>query len=54
MTRRHATAAVSSLIVVLGLILVVETAIRGGGTTGYVLGVLFLLAGAGRLYVSLR
>ena len=54
MSRRRATAAVSLLIVVLGLVLLVETALVGGGATGYVLGALFLLAGAGRLYVSRR
>jgi hypothetical protein len=53
-TRRQATAAVSILIVVLGLILLVETAVRGNGTTGYVIGVLFVLAGLGRLYLSMR
>jgi hypothetical protein len=54
MTKRQATAAVSALIVVLGLILLGETAIRGGGTTGYLLGGLFILAGVGRLYLSRR
>ena len=51
--RRRATAAVSTLIVVLGLVLVVETAFQGG-STGYVLGALFVLAGLGRLYLSRR
>jgi hypothetical protein len=52
--RRRATAAVSVLIVVLGLILLGETALAGGGTTGYLLGGLFILAGLGRLYLSRR
>lgn len=54
MSRRRATTAVSGLIIVLGVILVIETAIVGGGTTGYVLGALFVLAGAGRLYLANR
>ena len=52
MSRRRATVAVSGLIVILGLILLVETALAGGGTTGYLLGGLFILAGLGRLYLS--
>jgi hypothetical protein len=54
MTRRQATAAVSGLIVLLGLILLAETALAGGGSTGYLLGALFVLAGVGRLYLSRR
>jgi hypothetical protein len=38
---------------VIGLVLVVETAIVGGAI-GFVLGALFLVAGALRLYLSLR
>lgn len=52
--RRAATVAVSGLIAVLGVILLVETALAGGGTTGYLLGGLFILAGLGRLYLSHR
>ena len=37
----------------LGIALIVETAIVGGGV-GYVLGVLFLALGAGRLYLLWR
>lgn len=54
MIRRHATAAVSALVVVLGVVLLVETAAVGGGTTGYVLGGLFIVAGIGRFYLSSR
>ena len=54
MSRGRATTAVSGLIMVLGLILLLETAIVGGGTTGYALGALFVLAGGGRLYLSTR
>jgi hypothetical protein len=44
----RAMAALSVLLSVLGLVIVVETAVLGG-EAGYVIGGLFLLAGAGRL-----
>jgi hypothetical protein len=37
----------------IGVALVVETAVRGGGV-GYVLGVLFIALGVGRLYLLRR
>jgi hypothetical protein len=37
----------------IGVALVVVTAVRGGGI-GYLIGVLFVAAGAGRLYVLRR
>jgi hypothetical protein len=37
--------------VVLGVALVVETIAIGGGSTGYLLGVLFVAVGTGRLYL---
>jgi ABC-type sugar transport system permease subunit len=37
----------------LGLAIVVETAVRGGGV-GYVIGLLFVAVGAGRLYLLRR
>ena len=37
----------------LGIALIVETAVHGGGV-GYVLGLLFLALGAGRLYLLWR
>ena len=43
----RATAALSVLLAVIGLVIVVETAVLGG-EAGYVFGALFLLAGAGR------
>jgi hypothetical protein len=43
----------SSVLVVLGIVLLVETAIAGGGI-GYVFGGLLIVAGAGRLYVLHR
>jgi hypothetical protein len=43
----------SGALVLLGLVLIVETAVLGGGI-GLVLGALFLLAGGLRLYLSFR
>jgi hypothetical protein len=51
--RRRTTAVLSSLMVVLGIALCVETAFAGGGI-GYLFGALLALAGAGRLYVLYR
>jgi len=49
---------VSSLLAVitvgLGAAILVVTVASGGGSLGLVLGLLFLLAGAGRLYVAMR
>jgi uncharacterized membrane protein HdeD (DUF308 family) len=50
--RRRATLLLSALLVVIGVVLLVETALVGG-QIGYVLGVLFVLAGAGRAYLTL-
>jgi hypothetical protein len=35
----------------LGIAMVVVTLVRGGGSLGYLLGPLFVAAGAGRIYV---
>ena len=43
----------SGALVLLGLVLIVETAVLGGGI-GLLLGALFLLAGGLRLYLSFR
>ena len=51
--RLKLTVALSALMIVLGVALLVETAVLRGGL-GYVFGVLLVLAGAGRLYVSRR
>jgi hypothetical protein len=51
--RVRATVLLSTLLVLLGIGLVVETAVLGGGI-GYLLGGVLMLAGAGRLYLSLR
>jgi hypothetical protein len=51
--RAGATAFTSALLTLIGLILIVEAALAGG-RLGFLLGVLFLLAGALRLYLSRR
>jgi hypothetical protein len=38
----------------LGIVLLVETVAVGGGSTGYLLGVLFIGLGVGRLYLLRR
>jgi hypothetical protein len=38
----------------LGIALFVETAVEGGGSTGYLLGLLFVGLGIGRLYLLRR
>lgn len=40
--------------IALGIALLVETVARGGGSVGYLLGVLFLALGVGRLYLLRR
>jgi hypothetical protein len=52
-TRLKVTVVLSALMVVLGVTLLIETVVLGGGI-GYVLGGMLVVAGAGRLYVSLR
>ena len=47
------TLVLSSALVVIGIAMTVLTAVRGGGV-GLLLGPLFALAGAGRLYLQLR
>jgi hypothetical protein len=44
----------STAIVVIGVVLVVSTIVRGGGplAIGVLLGLLFVAAGAGRLYLA--
>ena len=53
---RAATLALSAAMVVLGLAMLVRTLGAGGGplALGTVLGVLFVAAGAGRLYLTWR
>jgi uncharacterized membrane protein HdeD (DUF308 family) len=40
--------------IVLGIALLVETAAYGGGSVGYILGLLFVALGCGRLYLLQR
>jgi uncharacterized membrane protein HdeD (DUF308 family) len=40
--------------IALGIALLAETTVEGGGTTGYLLGVLFVALGLGRLYLLRR
>ena len=51
---RRLTRALPVLLVVIGLVLLVETVWLGGGLVGYVFGALFVLSGAGRLWLQLR
>ena len=48
------TRVLSSLLVVIGIALLVRTATLGGGTVGYLFGVLFIAAGSARLYLELK
>jgi hypothetical protein len=50
---RSVTITISAILVLLGVAILVETAIVGGGI-GYLLGALFASAGALRLYLSGR
>ena len=51
--RLRITQVFSAVMALIGVVLIVETAIIGGGA-GYIVGALFLLAGLGRLYMSSR
>jgi hypothetical protein len=48
------TTVLSLVILGLGVALLVRTIAAGGGETGYLLGALFVAAGAGRLYLARR
>jgi hypothetical protein len=50
---RSVTIAISAVLVILGVAILVETVLVGGGI-GYLLGALFASAGALRLYLSVR
>lgn len=54
--RRSYTRVMSILMVVIGIAILVRTIVAGGGpaATGVLLGVLFVAAGAGRLYLQFR
>jgi hypothetical protein len=52
--RGRATFTMSLLMVVIGIALIVRTLVEGGGglATGLILGILFVAAGLGRLYIQ--
>ena len=52
--RYRSTLVFGVLAVVLGAAILVETALAGGGTVGFLFGALFLALGAGRLYLLRR
>ena len=54
--RRSYTRLMSVILIVLGIVLVIRTVAAGGGpaAAGVLLGILFVLAGAGRLYLQYR
>jgi hypothetical protein len=51
---RNSTFAFGVISIGLGIALVAETATRHGGTVGYLLGVLFVALGIGRIYLLRR
>jgi uncharacterized membrane protein HdeD (DUF308 family) len=51
---RRSVLVFGALAIVLGIALLVETVSEGGGTVGYLLGVLFVALGIGRLYLLRR
>jgi uncharacterized membrane protein HdeD (DUF308 family) len=53
---RGYTRVMSTLMILVGIVLLVRTLAEGGGPTaaGVLLGILFVLAGAARLYLQLR
>ena len=54
--RRTSTQVMSVLMILIGIALVVRTLAAGGGplTSGVLLGVLFVAAGAARMFLALR
>jgi hypothetical protein len=53
---RSSTRVLSTAMLLIGVFMIVSTLARGGGplAIGMVMGVLFTLAGAGRLYLTLK
>jgi hypothetical protein len=54
---RHYRAAVyvfGATFVVLGWVILIKTAVRGAGWTGYLFGALFIALGTGRIYLQRR
>ncbi len=54
MTYRRLSVALAAAIVALGVAMIAVTAANGGGQLGFLLGALFIAAGAGRLYLLRR
>jgi len=54
--RATSTVAMAGVMIVIGIALIVRTLAAGGGpfATGLILGVLFVVAGAGRIYLRRR
>jgi hypothetical protein len=50
----NATILFSTVLVLLGIVLVVETTLLGGGGLGYLLGAMFAFVGVLRLYLTQR
>ena len=48
---RRIAALLALSIAVLGFVLLVVTALHGGGTNGYLIGAMFVALGSGRLYL---
>jgi hypothetical protein len=51
---RRSVFAFGLVAIALGIALLVETAVVGGGSTGYLLGVLFIGLGIGRIFLLRR
>lgn len=51
---RNLSALLAVTTAVLGVAILVVTAAHGGGSSGYLIGLLFIAAGAGRLYLMRR
>ncbi len=51
---RRSVVVFAAIFVALGVALVAKTAAGGGGSSGYVIGVLFVAVGAGRVYLLRR
>ena len=53
-TYRRLSVLLAATTMALGVVMLVVTAVNGGGQVGYVIGAVFVLAGGGRLYLLRR
>ncbi len=53
-TRSTAVAVLSGVVMALGLAQIIRAIVSGGGPVAYVIGLAFIIAGAGRLYLWFR